>query len=683
MEVKKGQVKGRIDFSMWDEPHFLMIGHGLISHIDKDRPEDDYELVEHEGLIRLKLSKIEKLTGFQEKNGVLIKVYGNEKWDRHRLDSNLPSMIRYVEKYNPSKLVVVIFSDVTNDIQQTLRRWLDIYVKEVLIYDALRVEELINKNVIKSSFTFQTTEHINNAFPVSKYFQPQEAVFSSDSDKIFFNTDKIARIFSEIIVKSTSRKASNTSQEERFYGIFGQWGRGKTYFWNLIKKHLDTEYVGKYKIIPFHAWRYQDTPSIWAYLYETFADEYYGKPKTLINWGLITDVFKSLKLSIIRDVKQFIIFLLGILGVILSWIYNEGVLWKDFSGGEVGVLISGAITVLGAYLSFTKPLVTRAKNFIKAHGSRTNMKMHLGIQHEIQVELKNLLKAWDYFSKDKKTFVLFIDDIDRCDENKVVLIVDSLRVMLNEPDIQKRLIVIAAIDERILSQAIRKKYQAFINTGHTEFNADQLSAEYLDKLFIAGIKLDPLSENQKKEILMGITEDITDSDLDEVKSSKEMSEINDTDDHDLDYDDNGSEKDEENSEPMASPPPESRFVQSVINNQLHPKEREILEENVINIRNATPRSIRGFTIKYRLARNILEVQLPEGSSAFEKWHEDFEAKRKLIEGIVKIMNFEKSDETEFDPELKDICHQVVDMVNYYSLEVKSDKPDNVKESKQK
>lgn len=63
-------------------------------------------------------------------------------------------------------------------------------------------------------------------------------------------------------------------------GIFGPWGRGKSYLMNFIWRSLQIQAANfRYYKVTYQAWRYQDTPAAWAYLYETFSKCYLGNPK--------------------------------------------------------------------------------------------------------------------------------------------------------------------------------------------------------------------------------------------------------------------------------------------------------------------------------------------------------------------------------------------------------------------
>lgn len=60
-----------------------------------------------------------------------------------------------------------------------------------------------------------------------------------------------------------------TTKDDVCFGLFGHWGRGKTYLINKVSEVLQRDHG--YQIIKFSAWKYRSTPEVWAHLYETIA----------------------------------------------------------------------------------------------------------------------------------------------------------------------------------------------------------------------------------------------------------------------------------------------------------------------------------------------------------------------------------------------------------------------------
>ena len=97
----------------------------------------------------------------------------------------------------------------------------------------------------------------------------------------------------------------------------------------------------------------------------------------------------------------------------------------------------------------------KAEDVVKKYTNRHSFKNTLGIQADIQEEIIKLLKVWIPTSKiGKKKILLIVEDIDRCSEDKILQNIDALRIMLDDEKLKDKLLVITAIDERILQLAV-------------------------------------------------------------------------------------------------------------------------------------------------------------------------------------------------------------------------------------
>jgi hypothetical protein len=304
----------------------------------------------------------------------------------------------------------------------------------------------------------------------------------------------------ECYIKQLDKIAKHTNDNFCMLGIFGSWGRGKTYFFQKIKELItertnkktggktsnnveDNKQQIKYKIIEFNAWKYQDTPAIWAYLYETI----YGEG---LNW------FEKVCFSI-KSKWTFILFI--VFYFLFIWFYPQ---LNDFSENVKSILLNlrwpiSIITVLFGvmYTVIKNPFSTYSK--IEKHFKRKSYKGTLGIQNVLEQDLESLIKSIVWRPK-KKQIILYVDDIDRCATAKMLNVVNSLRLILENAEIQKRMIVICSIDANKLIKA----YCSSKFVGN-DYNEEQLkeAKEHLDKLFIFGIGLSPIDQSQQIEYL--------------------------------------------------------------------------------------------------------------------------------------------------------------------------------------
>lgn len=307
------------------------------------------------------------------------------------------------------------------------------------------------------------------------------------------------------------------AEQGSMIGIFGKWGRGKTFLMDQTWKKLeDKENNGKFIRVDFHAWKYQDTPATWAYLYECLSEKYLEPKSVCWLYKKLEKAFALLSLNLQRE-KYWPLFKLA--AIIFIAIPSFGLV-KELSariGGDIqntlnslGITLISSASIVTIYNTFKKDWSSKAKDLFLKYGNKHSFKEHLGLQAEIQKETITLLKTWIPKKKiGKKKIVLFVEDIDRCAEEKIIQLIDSLRVLLEDNDIAERIIILTAVDEKILRHAIKTKYHALIDTNNNQSKvntpSEKLINEYIDKLFIAGLKLGVLSTSDADEFLLALT----------------------------------------------------------------------------------------------------------------------------------------------------------------------------------
>ncbi len=305
-----------------------------------------------------------------------------------------------------------------------------------------------------------------------------------------FNIEKLAEGF----VRQIDTVCNPDSNNVCMIGIFAPWGRGKSYFFKNIKEKIEERNKKNdsntihYDIVEFNAWKYQDTPAIWAYLFEVFYKhaKWYKKVCFLINRHYRQIILGSLFLLIAVFCININDFLLKISAIIATPIVST-----------IGLLVVYCF-------KYSKSAVTLIRRFSK--GIPFNNVM--GIQAEIEKELASLLRKWVPKKRisDQKV-ILYIDDIDRCPETRIVTIIDSLRTVLENDDIKKRLIIICSVEIERLKMAIIHKYKPLINDekNHKKVTVSEqletIVTEQLDKIFLTGIALPPLGLNHQIEFL--------------------------------------------------------------------------------------------------------------------------------------------------------------------------------------
>lgn len=362
---------------------------------------------------------------------------------------------------------------VENSIVESLKET-DRLVKEGKL--ELDVEELTNNNPDQKSEAISETIYL-----ASENYEKHK----DQSVEPCFGVETLADCF----LKQLDTIVDSDSKNICMVGIFAPWGRGKSYFFNNVKGKIGTrnknlkESEVYYDVVEFNAWKYQETPAIWAYLFETL---YHHKC-----WGFrLWYPFKHNWKPILGDA---ILFALPFILVLLTTTPDSKIQCEwAWSTGALGVSGWLLTTLIKHYNS--------AISFIKKYGKGISFSKELGLQAEIEKETTALLKTWIFnwcgrrdFTK--KKIILYVDDIDRCSETKMVSIIDSLRTVLENDEIRKRLIIICSIDAEKIKKGIGYKFKEL----YDEKELNKIAIEQLDKIFLTGISLPPLDKEQLKE----------------------------------------------------------------------------------------------------------------------------------------------------------------------------------------
>ena len=494
---------------------------------------------------------------------------------------------------------------------------------------------------IKQYFDSQTTATAIDFSKEIKITGKQEIIPAEVSvKKVEIRENQKPTIGVKELAKELAELINHKSENERYnIGILGKWGRGKTFLIEQIKQHFK-EKGDPFHIVEFHAWRYQDTPAIWAYLYEKFAESYYNKklekpwlwtqkilnfPKKAKKW-LYQEKFTYSEYAFLSilfilvvtyiAIKNLYSYLIGtfVILALIKYVFHikniktRKCIQKNLINIRKTFNIKKRDGILYALLHFLPQ--KNAIALLKKYFSKGSFKELLGIQAEILKELKLLLKAWIPDPKtSKKRILLIVDDIDRCSEDKIIDIVDALRVMLEDEEIYKRVVVISAIDEEILKRAIKIKYKHVF-----EEDEKQVISEYMDKLFLVSVKLPQLTNEEKLKILDVYTEGKREEKTSEPVLLSE-SELGGADvlGGAAPHPDNKVQPTK--GEPSEETPEENKGNEEqetdTNKHEVLDSEYQELCKNLKGLENATPRKIRIVYYRYLLAKKLLSAELQQ------------------------------------------------------------------------
>ena len=473
----------------------------------------------------------------------------------------------------------------------------------------------------KSTETYQYIDNWFNSISSTKNTIAMPKQINIKNATPAFGVKAIAKILSEII-------ANIPDKSGMMVGIFGKWGRGKTYLVDKIWEDIVDNKDLNYKRVNFSAWKYQDTKESWAYLYEVMMNQY------LIE-GKQNNHFKNFKLKYIKLWKLNLQKHKWFPIISFSMVLIFSIYWNFFDGKIEFIkliLSSFGIIVSIKLLFFYLHQKTTAIGLFDKYFSKKSYTDYLGLQAEVENELENLVKTWLPTISNKEKIILFVDDIDRCNIEQIISIVDGLRVILDNKEIHTRLLIITAIDEEILRQALSHKYSTITD----EATIKLMYKEYLEKVFIIGIKLNQLEDDEIEEFLTKIIPELNDKNLvkneqitsDEIIKPEESAIFNEVENTNF-----------SNMEKNVKNISEDDF-------ELTKEEKNYLIKSIKNLDNATPRKIRIFYYKYLILKQLFHSRLEE-KNLFDQW--DINNDEKVIMDIlIHISNQKPLDDFNYD-----------------------------------
>ncbi|MFH0702616.1 MAG: P-loop NTPase fold protein [bacterium] len=295
--------------------------------------------------------------------------------------------------------------------------------------------------------------------------------------------------------------------------VYASWGQGKSTFINLIKNKIKEENK-EIIIVDYDAWKYDDQNQIWAGLLQELIREYQEK-KGFSNTSLnfikekyrknvdkkLKDCITSLKdfkkecyyfFKIIKktDIGRIFALLTGIFGVVLISTNLNLFLLILISTIVLFVLIIcilpliiRSIPIFQLFIDFSslsgliKPVKKQFIDYFKIPDYTTN----LGFKNEIQENLKIILDDWLEIGEDekrKKRLIIFVDNLDRCSQDKIVQVLDALKLFLDEENV----IILYGIDQEIVCSAVCEKYKSFYESSNGKKCKRQYALDYIEKM---------------------------------------------------------------------------------------------------------------------------------------------------------------------------------------------------------
>jgi hypothetical protein len=327
--------------------------------------------------------------------------------------------------------------------------------------------------------------------------------------------DIYAEALKNIIVKPTTRPPL-------VIGVYGPWGSGKSTFMNLVREKLEqhenkrqarlapkpdrpwsrlwreirvawegaagagrlskkqdaddpskaTAADPKLLTIAYDAWAYADAPKLWAGLVADIAQELDRelglKGRLHYAWTTLIKHPGRVFRAPLRRVFPLVLIVLSIIAsAVLPFVSSNG----PFADNPILGPIASIIAIgLGAFIAQHRPVSLSVESLTAQFSSAPVTGIIQDVKEELKTALQSRISLREAVAANKLKIVIFIDELDRCPLERIVSILEAIKLFLSE-DV---FIVLIAVDTRVAAEAINLQYKDAHNPD--------LPHEYIEKI---------------------------------------------------------------------------------------------------------------------------------------------------------------------------------------------------------
>jgi len=145
---------------------------------------------------------------------------------------------------------------------------------------------------------------------------------------------------------------------------------------------------------------------------------------------------------------------------------------------------------------------------------------NLFVTHKREVADADTLEFRKLFKRPLERIVLYIDDLDRCPEERVVEVLEAVNLLMAFP----LFVVVVGVDPRWVRKALDVKYRSqFLVGKDTKSDGDEISAsDYLEKIFQVPFHLKQASDDTVKVMLRSLLKSDVENDTDNSNQGKDF-----------------------------------------------------------------------------------------------------------------------------------------------------------------
>lgn len=256
-------------------------------------------------------------------------------------------------------------------------------------------------------------------------------------------------------------------------GIFGSWGMGKSF----LLTHIEREIARRQKknpqanprvhVVRFNAWEYSSMEVVWPALVRTIV----SRLDKLSTWPWYRRLFTRVKWNLARQWRQLWPRLIAGAIVVAALITTAIMNGEENIARAIGGVVA-ALGVAGILKAARDPVANWVTALFADSDYGDQLRVMKDIKHDLTTLEERLHEDGDPAKPVTGRILILIDDLDRCEPDKAVEVLQALNLLLNF----NSFVVVLGIDARIVTGAIEKHYEGLLG------KAGASGYEYLDKI---------------------------------------------------------------------------------------------------------------------------------------------------------------------------------------------------------
>jgi hypothetical protein len=288
-------------------------------------------------------------------------------------------------------------------------------------------------------------------------------------------------------IRASERTAEPDSDRAFMVHLHGPWGSGKSSILNLLRRELEQPKEGKaWLVVIFNAWKQQRMrPPWWALMtaiYRSAVARCSGSKDRRTRWGERVRLWRLWWWWRVKA-EWLPILLVGLLLGGLAFALTRGL-------GEAAKIGIPAVAALAGVYAYARLMIFGSQKAVQTYADLTTD------PYRRIIDLFNRLVA-----EIKPPLVVFVDDLDRCDSEYVVELLEGIQTLFRHAPVT----YVVAADRKWICSSFEKKYGDFSATIGEPCRP--LGYLFLDKLFQISAEMPRLTREIQASYLSALLRD--------------------------------------------------------------------------------------------------------------------------------------------------------------------------------